>query len=70
MHQEHHRFILGKKGKKLQDLEMNTATKIQVPNAGDNSDEIVVVGTKESTEKAMHEIQLISDEQVNTLRIW
>ncbi|XP_037797231.1 vigilin-like [Penaeus monodon] len=60
---EHHRFILGKKGKKLQELEINTATKIQVPNAADNSDEIIVVGTKESTEKAMHEIQLISDEQ-------
>ncbi|ROT68907.1 Vigilin [Penaeus vannamei] len=59
---EHHRFILGKKGKKLQELEINTATKIQVPNAADNSDEIIVVGTKES-EKAMHEIQLISDEQ-------
>lgn len=60
---EHHRFILGKKGKKLQELEGVTATKIQIPNANDNSDEIVVVGTKDSIEKAMHEIQLISDEQ-------
>ncbi|XP_066966353.1 vigilin [Macrobrachium rosenbergii] len=60
---EHHRFILGKKGKKLQELESITATKIQIPNANDNSDEIVVVGTKDSIEKAMHEIRLISDEQ-------
>lgn len=60
---EHHRFILGKKGKKLQELESVTATKIQIPNANDNSDEIVVVGTKDSIEKATHEIRLISDEQ-------
>ncbi|KAK7086534.1 hypothetical protein SK128_008145 [Halocaridina rubra] len=60
---EHHRFILGKKGKKLQELESITATKIQIPNANDNSDEIIVVGTKDSIEKATHEIRLISDEQ-------
>jgi len=60
---EHHRFILGKKGKKLQDLEVATGTKIQVPSAADTSEDIIVVGTKESTEKAMHEIQLVSDEQ-------
>ncbi|XP_071529090.1 vigilin isoform X3 [Panulirus ornatus] len=62
---DHHRFILGKKGKKLQDLEMNTASKIQVPNSKDNSDEIIIVGTREGIEKAVHEIQLISDEQVH-----
>jgi len=60
---DHHRFILGKKGKKLQDLEVATATKIQVPNVADDSDEVVVVGTKESIEKAIHEIKLVSDEQ-------
>lgn len=60
---DHHRFILGKKGKKLQDLELNTATKIQVPNSKENSEDIVVMGTRDSIEKAMHEIQLISDEQ-------
>lgn len=60
---EHHRFILGKKGKKLQDLEAMTGTKIQVPNANDPSLDIVVLGTKESIEKAVHEIQVISDEQ-------
>ncbi|XP_076054775.1 satellite-binding protein 1 Dp1 [Oratosquilla oratoria] len=60
---EHHRFILGKKGKKLQDLEVATATKIQVPSAADDSDEIIVFGTKDNIEKAMHEIRLISDEK-------
>ncbi|XP_052832875.1 vigilin [Octopus bimaculoides] len=59
---EHHRFILGKNGKKLQELELNTATKIIIPRA-DNTDIIRIVGTKEGVEKARHEIQCTSDEQ-------
>ncbi|XP_022255034.1 vigilin-like [Limulus polyphemus] len=62
---EHHRFILGKNGKKLSDLELSTATKITVPRPEDNSDIIRISGTKEGTEKAAHEIQVISDEQVS-----
>uniref|UniRef100_A0A4D5R9H2 Vigilin n=1 Tax=Scolopendra viridis TaxID=118503 RepID=A0A4D5R9H2_SCOVI len=60
---EHHRFILGLKGKKLADLEMATATKISVPRTDDNSEIIRIVGTREGIEKAKHEIQLCSDEQ-------
>lgn len=60
---EHHRFILGAKGKKLQDLELATATKITVPRSDDNSDVLRIVGTKEGIDKAMHEIQIISDIQ-------
>ncbi|KAH3827192.1 hypothetical protein DPMN_129122, partial [Dreissena polymorpha] len=60
---EHHRYILGQKGKKLQDLELVTATKITIPRADDNSDVIKIVGTKEGIDKAMHEIQVISDVQ-------
>lgn len=59
---EHHRFILGKNGKKLHELELNTATKIIIPRT-DNSDAIRIVGTKEGIEKARHEIQCTSDEQ-------
>jgi len=61
--QEHHRFILGKGGKNLADLENKTSTKIQLPRPERNSDEITISGTKENVEKAKHEIQLISDEQ-------
>lgn len=61
--QEHHRFILGKGGKNLADLENKTSTKIQLPRPDRNSDEITIAGTKENVEKAKHEIQLISDEQ-------
>lgn len=60
---EHHRFILGKSGKKLQELELATATKITVPRSDENSDLIKITGTKEGIEKARHEIELISEEQ-------
>ncbi|GAB1602236.1 vigilin-like [Argonauta hians] len=59
---EHHRFILGKNGKKLHELELNTETKIILPR-GENTDVIRIVGTKEGVEKARHEIQCTSDEQ-------
>ncbi|XP_070561985.1 vigilin-like [Ptychodera flava] len=60
---EHHRFLLGKGGSKLKELELNTSTKINVPRTEDNSDQIKIMGTKEGIEKAKHEIQLISEEQ-------
>ena len=62
---EHHRYVLGPKGKKLADLELATATKITIPRLEDNSDIVLIIGTKEGIEVARHEIQLISDEQVS-----
>lgn len=61
---EHHRWILGKAGGRLKDLEKETATKIQVPGIADPSEKITVQGTKDSIDKAVHEIMVISDEQV------
>ncbi|XP_029472979.1 vigilin [Rhinatrema bivittatum] len=60
---EHHRFVIGKSGEKLQDLELKTATKIQIPRPDDTSNQIKITGTKEGIEKARHEILLISAEQ-------
>ncbi|CAI9616653.1 unnamed protein product [Staurois parvus] len=60
---EHHRFVIGKNGEKLQDLELKTATKIQIPRPEDASNQIKITGTKEGIEKARHEILLISAEQ-------
>jgi len=57
---EHHGFILGKGGKTLQNLELQTATKITITR---DSDVIKIVGTKEGVDRARHEIQVISDEQ-------
>uniref|UniRef100_A0A668AYY7 Vigilin n=1 Tax=Myripristis murdjan TaxID=586833 RepID=A0A668AYY7_9TELE len=63
---EHHRFVIGKNGEKLQELELKTATKIQIPRPDDPSNQIKISGTKEGLEKAKHEILLISAEQVTT----
>nr|XP_058155674.1 vigilin isoform X3 [Dasypus novemcinctus] len=60
---EHHRFVIGKNGEKLQDLELKTATKIQIPRPEDPSHQIRITGTKEGIEKARHEVLLISAEQ-------
>ena len=67
---EHHRYILGTKGKRLQDLELSTATKINIPRSEENSDLITISGTKEGIERAQHEIQNISDEQVHNVDKW
>ncbi len=63
MPKEHHRFVLGKGGSRLQELETRTSTKISIPKASDTSDEITVTGPKEGIEKAIHEIRITSDEQ-------
>lgn len=60
---DHHRFILGKGGVKLQDLEKRTATKITIPKTNESNDTVTISGPKEGIEKAIHEIRIISDEQ-------
>lgn len=62
---EHHRYLLGKGGQKLRDLEKATGCKITVPIISDPSDAITITGPKEGIEKAAHEIQVTSDEQVS-----
>jgi polyribonucleotide nucleotidyltransferase len=62
---EHHRFILGKGGQKLSDLEQKTGTKIYMPRQNDSSTDIKIIGTKEAIDKALHEIQLISNEMAS-----
>jgi len=61
---EHHKIILGKKGKRLQDLEAMTSTKITVPGVNDSSELITIVGSKEDIEKAVDQISMRSDEQL------
>lgn len=43
---EYHRFILGKGGKKLSELEANTGTKIYVPRQNDDNSVIKIIGTR------------------------
>ncbi|XP_040577947.2 vigilin isoform X3 [Lepeophtheirus salmonis] len=60
----HHKAILGKGGAKKVEMEERTSTRIKVPLVNENSDVIVVSGTKEGIDRAFQEIKLISDEQM------
>lgn len=60
---DHHRWILGKKGERLKELERVTATKISMPSVSDQSDVITITGPKDGIEKAEHQIRVTSDEQ-------
>uniref|UniRef100_A0A1A9WWJ8 K Homology domain-containing protein n=1 Tax=Glossina brevipalpis TaxID=37001 RepID=A0A1A9WWJ8_9MUSC len=60
---EHHRVILGKGGMRLKELERLTATRITIPNQSEDSDVIIISGTKEGIEKAEQEIRALSAEQ-------
>merc|ERR1712223_761844 len=60
---DHHRYILGRQGAKLQELEAKTATKISMPKVSEASDSITISGPKEGIDKAIHEIMIISDER-------
>lgn len=60
---EHHRFILGKNGKNLKELEQTTATKIHVPRTEESSDIITITGSKEGIDLARDHIQKISEEK-------
>ena len=61
---EHYRYIIGTKNKTRAELELQTATKIEIPRPEDTSEFVKITGTKEGVEKARHLIQVISDEQV------
>lgn len=60
---DQHKFLIGKAGSILKDLQEKTCTKIQVPKSDSNSDLITITGPREGIEHAVHEIQLIVDEQ-------
>lgn len=48
---ETYRFVIGKNGKKLQDLELKTATKDPDPRPDDASNQIRITGTKENVRR-------------------
>lgn len=63
---EHHKFILGKGGNNLKQLESETGTKINIPK---NDDVVIITGIKEDVERACHEIQSISDRKVSRFHV-
>ncbi|EDV55082.1 vigilin [Drosophila erecta] len=60
---EHFRVILGKGGQRLRELERVTATRINIPSQGDESEFITIAGTKEGIAQAEQEIRQLSAEQ-------
>lgn len=63
---EHHKFLIGTKGSVLKELQEKTCTTIQVPKSDSQSEMISVAGHKDGIEQAIHEIQIIVDEQSKT----
>jgi hypothetical protein len=60
---ELHKFIIGRNGNVLKDLQEKTCTTISIPKPDANSDLISLHGPKDGIERVMHEIQAICDEQ-------
>jgi len=60
---DYHRFLLGKGGNRLKELEQMTGTKITIPRGDEPTTAVKIVGTKECLDKARHEINIIIEEQ-------
>jgi predicted RNA-binding protein Jag len=63
---EQHKYLIGKAGATLRDLQDKTCTKITVPKAETQSEYVIIHGPKDGIEHAIHEIQSIIDEQMKT----
>lgn len=58
-----HRFILGKQGTKLRQLEEQTGTRIRIPGPNDDNDKIEIKGPKDGVNAARSEIMKIARTQ-------
>lgn len=56
---EYHKFILGKNGASLKEIECNSNTNVTIPRSLENSDSVTIYGTKEGIDKARLEINQI-----------
>lgn len=63
---DQHKFLIGKGGIVLKDLQEKTCTKIQVPKPESNLEYITITGPKDGIDQAVHDIQIIIDEQSKT----
>lgn len=63
---EQHKYLIGKGGAVLKELQEKCCVKIQVPKSDSQLDQITITGPKDGIEQAVHEIQLICDEQSKT----
>ncbi len=53
---EYHRFLIGYKGQKKQELEAATLTKIFIPPSGRKSNEVIITGSPNKLDAAEKEI--------------
>jgi len=60
-----HRFILGKSGQKLREIEEKTGTKIRIPGPQDENDMISITGSKDAMQEARESILNIVGKQKN-----
>jgi predicted RNA-binding protein Jag len=63
---EQHKYLIGKNGAVLKELQEKSCVKISVPKPDSQLDYISISGPKDGIEQAIHEIQLICDEQSKT----
>jgi rRNA processing protein Krr1/Pno1 len=60
---ELHRFLIGKEGKTLKEIQEKTGTNINVPKEGEAKSTISVTGTSENIRQAAELMQQISEER-------
>jgi len=60
---DHHKNIIGKNRKQIEQIMKETATQITIPPQGKMDDNIKIEGSKEGIDRAMHRIKVISDDQ-------
>jgi predicted RNA-binding protein Jag len=63
---EQHKFLIGKGGSVLKQIQDQTCTTIQIPKSDTGSDIITITGPKDGIDMAINEIQFICDEQSKT----
>jgi rRNA processing protein Krr1/Pno1 len=63
---EQHKYLIGKAGSVLKELQEKFCIRIQVPDLDSLLDEISIFGPKDGIEQAIHEIQQICDEQAKS----
>ena len=65
---DHHKNIIGKSRKIIEQIQNETGTQIFIPPQGKMDDTIRVEGSKEGIENAIHKMKLISDDQYARFR--
>lgn len=60
---DHHRWLIGKDGAKLKELELETNTRIMIPKKDQAGDTIKIVGPREGIDRAVERILAISTTQ-------